>query len=150
MNEMMMQMLAQKAGLSPEQVATFTSSSAEGTPDGRMAALMQMMAERSQTQETAADDHQLIAEELERRRRQVHMLTARLKAAMSAVAYVGEAIGACTQCWGTDQNCAICAGQGKPGAYEPDEPALRSLVEAPLARLGLQLVSVDEAPTSPQ
>lgn len=48
---------------------------------------------------------------------------------------LAAALGACGLCWGEDDRCPVCSGNGKPGALVPDTEQLRRLVLPALQRL---------------
>ena len=46
---------------------------------------------------------------------------------------LARALGACSTCWGTDQSCELCHGDGLPGYGPPDEDLFHEFV-APAIR----------------
>ena len=58
---------------------------------------------------------------------------------LDRVERLAEILGACT-CFGLDEGCPDCAGEGAPGAFESDDPAqLRDWLAGVCAALGLPL-----------
>ncbi len=143
MNPLMVQMFAEKMGMTQEQVTAMANGDAPTRADPRMNTMMQLMADRTKASEAEASEVAELAGQLDQAERRINLLAAKLKAARGAIAHIGESLGACSQCWGTDSNCRHCAGRGKPGAYTPDEDQLRSMVEPALARLGLAIASAE-------
>jgi hypothetical protein len=45
------------------------------------------------------------------------------------------ALGACRVCWGGDEFCPVCAGQGRPGANLPDLRLYNELVRPAVERM---------------
>lgn len=56
--------------------------------------------------------------------------------------------GACGRCWGQDQECPDCHGQGGPGSQRPDSDELLALTEPALAQLDLCIVPRKQATTT--
>jgi hypothetical protein len=48
---------------------------------------------------------------------------------------LASALGACPACWGQDERCRTCGGDGRPGAVSPDVALFRELVAPAVARL---------------
>lgn len=44
-------------------------------------------------------------------------------------------LGACPECWGHDADCTQCAGQGRPGAFLPDERCFERFVLPAVERI---------------
>ena len=126
-------LLAERLKLPPEQVGALLDS---GNPQQL---LLLALAGREREQETAsrseAEDHgspHVI------RRLIVQQQRALLTADRMAL-YIAQALGACPQCWGLDQRCPACAGQGGPGSSQPDADRLLNLVRPALRRLGFEI-----------
>ena len=48
---------------------------------------------------------------------------------------LASALGACPACWGEDERCRTCRGEGRPGAVQPDVALFRELIAPAVARL---------------
>jgi len=48
---------------------------------------------------------------------------------------LASALGACPACWGEDERCRTCRGEGRPGAVAPDVALFRDLVAPAVSRL---------------
>jgi hypothetical protein len=44
------------------------------------------------------------------------------------LALLAEALGACPHCWGEDNSCRICYGQGTPGSFIPNREVFAAYV----------------------
>lgn len=62
-----------------------------------------------------------IAEEVEELREVNAVLAAHCE-------YLARAVGACPVCWGEDQGCETCHGDGGPGAFLPDRRRFGAVV----------------------
>jgi hypothetical protein len=143
MDPQMLQMFAEKMSMSPEQVSMLNNIS-EMPPAARVSALMQMMNERSQEEDPQAEAFADMALQLRKAELRTQVLEEKLVQARTAIAYIGETLGLCPECWGTLSNCPMCGG-GALRRYTPDEDQLRRLVAPALDRLGLTIVSADES-----
>lgn len=50
------------------------------------------------------------------------------------------AVGACPECWGEDQDCALCEGDGAPGAFLPEQESFEEFVRPVLTMLRASMV----------
>jgi hypothetical protein len=60
------------------------------------------------------------------------------------------ALGACRVCWGGDEICPVCAGQGRPGASLPDRRLYNELVEPAVQRMTAGRVDPPQPVQSPE
>ena len=60
-------------------------------------------------------------------------------------AVLASALGACSECWGTEQTCSSCSGLGRPGWAAPDEAAFATWV-APAISANCKFTPADQAP----
>jgi len=59
---------------------------------------------------------------------------------------LAAALGACPDCWGEDQDCETCGGDGAAGAYAPDKDAFVEYVLPTVRRLRLSMHKGRNAP----
>jgi hypothetical protein len=67
--------------------------------------------------------------------READLVAAELARLQALVVEVGEALGACGRCLGTDQDCRFCSGDGGAGTDEPDTELFAELIAPAVARL---------------
>jgi hypothetical protein len=60
------------------------------------------------------------------------------------------ALGACRVCWGGDEFCPVCAGQGRPGANLPDLRLYNELVGPAVERMTAGRVAAPQSVRSPE
>jgi hypothetical protein len=60
------------------------------------------------------------------------------------------ALGACRVCWGGDELCPVCAGQGRPGANLPDRRLYNELVAPAVERMTAGRVAAPRSVRSPE
>ena len=82
-------------------------------------------------EEGAADSRQ----EIEHLQRRLAQLEAALRIFRERNHRLAEALGACARCWGADDACRRCGGDGAPGAFMPDYVLLQELVMPAIRRL---------------
>lgn len=51
------------------------------------------------------------------------------------MAMIACALGACPECWGLDPDCTQCVGEGRPGAFLPDERCFERFVLPVIQRI---------------
>ncbi len=142
MNAQFAQLLAQRLGLSVDEIAAVARGDLQPLLAGRagsdplLAALLAQMAEtreRHPEQESppAAPMPSLGADELREA----------VRAAHASLRYVAQVLGAC-RCWGMNPSCADCEGRGAPGFRVPaDESLFLAWIRPGLSRLGLRVVA---------
>lgn len=145
MNPAMAQALAEKFGLSDEDGMDPAVKLASQISDPLMAALFSsMLQQRSanlNTAEEESDEGRLRLErDLTRAKKVIQKLRQEVVSANTMTSYIARVFGACPACWGLNQFCPHCQGQGKPGAYQPAETELLAWVEPALAKLGRIIV----------
>lgn len=109
-----------------------------------------MMSEHAEADVVSKEDAAAtLVDEQRRREREVDELATTLRDAQGEIARVsGElaqlsrrneelaaALGACPQCWGTDDACDVCAGHGRPGSAPPVREDFDRYVSPVLRRL---------------
>lgn len=91
--------------------------------------------EHSATAAEPVDEIEDGSNELIELRRRTDTLLAELRKQRERNDLLAQALGACCMCWGENQECRYCRGQGRPGFCLPDEalvveyvvPAIRTL-----------------------
>jgi hypothetical protein len=88
--------------------------------------------------------------EIERARRAVRPLRRDLQAVDTIFRHLGHVFGACPACFGMSDECGRCHGHGVPGSMTPLRDELLAWVEPALARLGLQVTPIQSQPATKQ
>jgi hypothetical protein len=145
MNPAMAQMLAQQLGLPADQEGLDPSALlANQASDPLMAALVSSMLQRQAADRdtpTEIDEEQAVLKhELAQAKKTIRKLRENVASANNMANYIAQVFGACPACWGLNQLCPHCRGQGKPGSYQPNEAELLAWVEPALTKLGLRIV----------
>lgn len=96
--------------------------------DPRLGMLMQMLAKREQD-EPAPNSSEPRREHARQRLREMR---AELEILRERNEVLAAALGACAQCWGDDETCPDCRGEGGPGWRRPAKDLYDDLV-APVA-----------------
>jgi hypothetical protein len=65
------------------------------------------------------------ANEIKQKVREIYLELRELRRRNLAFA---DAVGACSNCWGSDPSCAFCMGNGRPGAYQINTSLFAELV----------------------
>lgn len=103
--------------------------------DPQLATLMQMFAQRSEAADDPAPTVNVVQRDRVRRvRDRVQEMRAELITLRERCGYLADALGACARCWGSDDDCDECGGEGAPGSREPNPELFRELVEPAAAR----------------
>jgi len=146
MTDVVMQMImggGAPGGMSAAQLPAVLATLAERDP--RLAPLVQQLqvrlAARNNAPEAAAEpETEIPAQEPEivepvrdpGRRLKLQKLAknmfAELQALRSRNDMLADALGACHLCWGADQTCVFCAGQGQIGAYLIDPKVFEDVI----------------------
>lgn len=71
----------------------------------------------------------------ERFRRRIKHMSEELHALRRHSDELGRALGACCICWGYDEQCHDCAGQGRPGWALPEHTAFKNHIAPAVRRL---------------
>jgi hypothetical protein len=164
MDPQIIQFIAQRLALSPEEVEALERGDAASVVSRRFGAdpeLAPLLALVNQPGPEARDqDDDMDAPlprprrrarasrpdedpELARARRAVRQLRRDLEAADTIIRHVGKVFGACPACFGMSEECGRCHGHGVPGSAMPARAELLSWVEPALRRLGLQIIEPD-------
>ena len=61
-------------------------------------------------------------------------LNSQLKQALEINCVIAESLGACPECFGQNDECTVCHGQGSPGWKQPDSQLFEYLVTPALTR----------------
>jgi len=78
---------------------------------------------------------------LARAHREIRELQGELEAAYGVIQQLAHMFGACLHCFGGDDECEECGGDGGPGTAIPVREDLLSWVEPALHRLGLRVTA---------
>jgi hypothetical protein len=165
MNALLQTLLAQRLGLTLPTASVDgagASESGEGTPtDPLMAALLASFngggsagsggangsgaAHSNQDRDDTPPELERYRRALRRARVQIEDDQAQLAAARRLIAFIGGIFGACPECWGLDQNCPTCLGQGQPGSAQA-QPELVEWASPGLHQMGLRIVGETTRP----
>ena len=91
--------------------------------DPRLAMMMQMFAQQEPAPAPPAREPKV-----ERVRARLRELRDELRELRQRNDVLAAALGACALCWGDDEDCGDCGGEGMPGWQEPDPTLFRELV----------------------
>jgi hypothetical protein len=143
LHSLLMQALAQRAGLDPATSPQELLAQMAGT-DPTMGLLLQAMTQRSAEPEEPEPIEIDVAPapltpprpapspELLRAvhglQRKAQLMFHELEALRERNDLLAAALGACYLCWGEDPACTHCAGTGRPGAALPDRQLFAALV----------------------
>jgi hypothetical protein len=76
--------------------------------------------------------------ELKLRLRKITVLAKRLKQdlddALGDLDDLAQALGACEECWGRDNRCPTCRGEGSPGYFKSDKVLFEELIRPALSK----------------
>ncbi len=120
--DVLMQLAAQRAGLSGEQIDALRRGDFESL-------LSQPWPSTSEDLEEVEE----LRQSLRAANRQLRSVEAQLQAAMTLLHQIADLVGCCRRCWGTNELCPFCGGRGTPGFRRPD-PGLASWIEPALQR----------------
>jgi hypothetical protein len=86
--------------------------------------------EHSESQKTLA---------LDRRLRKLNLIARQLKEdlddAIDDLDDLAKALGACAECWGRDNRCPTCKGEGQAGYFKPDKELFDQLILPALSKV---------------
>ena len=82
-------------------------------------------------------------EALRRLQKELSFIETEFRRVSSLLAHIGEALGACRRCLGTDAECSICAGAGRPGREDPDAERFNALIAPAVRRLAEEVGAVE-------
>jgi hypothetical protein len=147
----MMNLVAQRLNLSPDEAQALQQgdfrrvAQARFANDPMMMSMLEMMGQRSGG---TAPEIEIIDSPPPRRGRapvvdddELAELESALKAANTSLRYLSQIFGAC-RCWGKNESCARCQGDGAPGFRASSDPA--SFLA--WVRPGLRALGFDIAP----
>lgn len=164
----LVELVSQRMNLRPDEVAALQRGDVKSvltsrfSGDPRMHALLRMAEEqRSQEDEhvgyTPAQEQKPAESRTNRRKRAAALAKARkrlsrahreirelqeeLEAAYGVIQQLAHMFGACLYCFGGDEECEECGGDGGPGTAIPVREDLLSWVEPALHRLGLRVIT---------
>jgi hypothetical protein len=86
---------------------------------------------------------------LRRARQQIEDDQEQLDAARRLIAYIGSIFGGCPECWGINNSCTACGGQGQPGST-PAQPELLDWAIPGLQQMGWRIVRESASHPYPQ
>lgn len=110
--------MLEELGLSPKMQALMQLMAGTAAMDSGAGAAARDDAPIEMVRRDALDR---IAEEVEELREVNAVLAAHCE-------YLARAVGACPECWGEDQGCETCGGDGGPGAFMPDRRRFGTVV----------------------
>ena len=164
----LVELVSQRMNLRPDEVAAIQRGDVKSvltsrfSGDPRLHALLRMAEERQAPSGTAAEvapaAPQQAAESgasrrknavaltkarkrLARAQREIRELQDELEAAYGVIQQLAHMFGACLYCFGGDDECEQCGGEGGPGTAIPVREDLLSWVEPALHRLGLRVTA---------
>lgn len=149
MDQAMMQLLAERMGLTGEQSEALRAGNpnlllANQSADPLMAALVNSMLTRKSEAAEADfgrdEDHSACERELLRAKKIIANLKDDLASANTMANYIAEIFGACQFCWGLNKLCPRCNGKGRPGFTNPQQEDLLGWLEPALQKLGLTVI----------
>jgi hypothetical protein len=142
MDPELLQTLMQNPEQGRELLHAMVAERAANNPS--LAALMQMMSQRqaeadlpaeSSTPRRASLDLDERTARIDRVRTRVSEMRDELVRLRERVARFAAAVGACAACWGEDDSCASCGGEGAAGWLDPDPMQFTELVAPAVTRL---------------
>jgi len=105
------------------------------TDNPKLLAVMQMMKQQQSSNQkspsNSIDISVLLKKERCKRRKLMQQYQALVQGAEAIEGLLDElaaGLGACPSCWGTNVECSMCEGNGKPGAYQPDKELFQHYV----------------------
>lgn len=146
MDQTITQLLAHQLGLAPGsddlQPNDIAAALASQGTDPLMANLIAQIATRKQTPDgNNGEDHQDYEREILRLKKIIVRLRHEVASATVMANFIANIFGTCRACWGLNQFCQQCGGQGKPGYAPPNLDELRAWVEPALKKGGLHIAS---------
>lgn len=116
----LLNVLGQQAGLSGEQLAAVRR--------GDVTTVLSELQQRTRPADERLEDV------VDRTLRRLELAESRLARSSAVLLSLAGLLGACERCWGTNEACPTCAGDGTPGFRRPDE-RLAAWIHPALARL---------------
>ena len=106
-----------------------------GAANPRKQAVLELLSQQMSSRESEADPGtRRYARLVHRAKAQIHALRSQLELALDAMDLFAGALGACEECFGTDEHCAVCNGAGRPGSCEVDPDLFRRWIEPAVLR----------------
>lgn len=140
MNPQMLNMLQQQLAAQPD-----------GQANPQMSALMQALLEKQQQKTESTTSSQESSIQIRRLRQSRNNWKHYAQSLSETVRFFAELFGACPACWGHDNQCPNCRGQGAIGSQNPDLDTLVELVSPLLAEAGLSITPTsDRGVATPQ
>jgi hypothetical protein len=147
-----MQLVAERMGLSAEDMAAIQSGDisqilsrrlADGTVDPLEALVMTTLMQGRPAEDAGEDAEAEPVEGLIEAEATIDALRQHLADADAMIGRLATALGACPVCWGSSERCPRCHGNGRPGSRQPDREELIAWVTPALRRLGLRVVAME-------
>jgi len=133
MDPELLQTLMQNPEQGRELVQTMLAERAASNPT--VAALMQMMSQRESEPDPAREPSPPRRTRVDRVRARVQDMRDELVRLRERMERLAAAVGACVSCWGDDDECVSCGGDGAPGWLDPDPIAFTDLIAPAVTRL---------------
>jgi hypothetical protein len=133
MNPELMQTLMQNPEQGRELVQNMLAERAAVDPN--IAMLMQMMSQRESEPDPAREPTVRRTTRVDRVRARVQDMRDELVLLRARNERLAAGLGACALCWGDDDDCTRCGGDGIPGWLDPDPIAFTELVAPAVTRL---------------
>lgn len=121
--------------------AALRSMIEEGSiPDSRRQVLQMLLSQQTtlDASEEALIDAAPDAQTARSDNREITAFAQQIEAQQSLLHDLADAIGACGECFGVDEDCEHCGGQGAPGAFAPDPEAFAFFVRPALEKMSLR------------
>jgi hypothetical protein len=97
--------------------ATLTLLDQLGISNPRVKQLAELLAMQAGSSDNETETNQELVEQLHEENK---ALLEQVNALSERNAVLAAAVGACT-CWGEDETCEECSGEGRPGTFLPDK-----------------------------
>lgn len=99
----------------------------------QLAPLLAMMGKNQEETDDDKGEEMIVALKKERYRRKklqskIHALMEEAKMMDTLLDELAASLGACPSCWGSDEECGYCVGNGLPGAFSPDKRLFETYV----------------------
>jgi hypothetical protein len=82
-------------------------------------------------------------EALRRLQKELSFIETEFRHVSTLLAQIGEALGACQRCLGTDEECPVCVGAGSPGSEYPNAERFNALIAPAVRRLAEEVGAVN-------
>lgn len=112
--------------------------------------LMQQQQADSDSNAQSPDSEELVYYEsgkIKKQARLIKRLHTELSIAESLIEDLAAGLGACPTCWGHDDQCEECDGEGKPGAFKIDKKSFQTYV-LPVIRKNPNLITLKRKPNT--